>query len=263
MHVIIASNHEDTGLAAVKTIREEQSELKVEFQHIDLASLKSVQRFVQRFNERGLPLHILINNAAVMLAPERRTEEGLELHFGVNYLGHFLLTRLLLDHLKRSGKDGTCSRIVTVSSSAHYMGDITPEGHQERRRYSPHGAYARSKLALVLFTYSLQQQLTSGGLSVTASAVDPGMVNTDLYRNMCGPARLATRLLAWLLFRTPAQGAATTIYAAAASELEGMGGCYLHNGLKVQSSPASYDLDLQTQLWRQSCGLADHLPEKI
>ncbi|KAG9349355.1 hypothetical protein JZ751_027798, partial [Albula glossodonta] len=226
-----------------------------EFQYVDLASLKSIRQFVQKFKDRGLPLHVLVNNAGVMLVPERKTEDGFELHFGLNYLGHFLLTNLLLDTLKKSGTADSCARIVTVSSATHYGGVITMDDLQGRLCYCSHGAYSQSKLALVLFTYCLQQRLTSGGFHVTANAVDPGMVNTDLYQNLCSPAQLAKRPVAWLLFRTPAEGASTSIYAAASSEMEGVGGCYLYNGRRTQSSDISYNEDLQVKLWKQSCAL--------
>ncbi|KAA8588270.1 hypothetical protein FQN60_001464 [Etheostoma spectabile] len=115
---------EREGLAAVRTICEEYKEAKVEFSKLDLASLESVRQFVKSFKERDLPLNILVNNAGVMLIPEGRTEDGFEQHFGVNYLGHFLLTWLLLDTLKVSGKCGNFSRVVNVSSSAHRIGEI-------------------------------------------------------------------------------------------------------------------------------------------
>ncbi|XP_063069350.1 dehydrogenase/reductase SDR family member on chromosome X-like isoform X2 [Engraulis encrasicolus] len=265
MRVIIASNHDTEGLAAVKRIREERSDAQVEFEHLDLGSLNSVRHFVERFKEKGIPLHVLVNNAAVMLVPERRTAEGFEQHFGINYLGHFLLTTLLLDTLKQSGQDGARSRVVNISSSAHYVGhagfnvsEIRPPPHYN---YSPHAAYAHSKLALVLFTYRLQQELTAGGFPVTANAVDPGMVDTALYRHLCSPAQLAKSLVARLLFWSPAQGASTAILAAAASELEGVGGCYLHNGRKTRSSAASNDASLQAHLWTQSSRLVGPLLE--
>ncbi|XP_021453291.2 dehydrogenase/reductase SDR family member on chromosome X-like [Oncorhynchus mykiss] len=123
-HIIIAGQNELKGVSAVKRICEENREAKVEFDQLNLASLQSVRQFVQSIKRRGLPLHILVNNEAVMLVPEGRTEEGFERHFGVNYLGHFLLTLLLLDTLKHSGKRGSCSRVVTLSSSAHDAGEI-------------------------------------------------------------------------------------------------------------------------------------------
>ncbi|XP_041940115.1 dehydrogenase/reductase SDR family member on chromosome X-like isoform X1 [Alosa sapidissima] len=261
MHVIIASNHDNEGLTAVKRICEERNDAQVEFEHLDLASLRSVRQFVKRFKHRGLPLHVLVNNAAVMLVPETKTEEGFEQHFGINYLGHFLLTSLLLDTLKQSGQHDSYSRIVTISSSAHHMGQLSLKEAERRHSYSPHAAYAHSKLALVLFTYRLQQELTAGGFPVTANVVDPGMVDTALYRHLCSPAQLAKKLVARLLFWTAAQGASTAIFAATAAELEGVGGCYLHNGRRARSAAASYDEALQAHLWTQSCRLAGLLPE--
>ncbi|XP_051757080.1 dehydrogenase/reductase SDR family member on chromosome X isoform X2 [Ctenopharyngodon idella] len=220
MHVIIAGNEEEEGLAAVKKIQE---------------------------LNRG--------KAGVMLVPERRTEDGFELHFGLNYLGHFLLTNLLLDLLRKSGKPGKCSRIVIMSSATHYGGRLTLDDLQGRMCYSSHGAYAQSKLALLLFSYHLQDQLWAKGDNVTVNAVDPGMVDTALYDNLCSPAQMAKKPFAKLLFRTPAEGASTAIYAAAASELEGIGGLYLYNGRKTESSALSCDERLQTKLWKESCAL--------
>ncbi|XP_042339489.1 dehydrogenase/reductase SDR family member on chromosome X-like, partial [Plectropomus leopardus] len=93
-----------------------------EFVFLDLTSLKSVRHFAQTFKNRGLPLHVLVNNAGTMMVPEMKTEDGFEFHFGLNYLGHFLLTNLLLDTLKQSGRRGRCSRIVNMSSATHYAG---------------------------------------------------------------------------------------------------------------------------------------------
>ncbi|XP_042613366.1 dehydrogenase/reductase SDR family member on chromosome X isoform X2 [Cyprinus carpio] len=255
MHVVIAGNDEQKGLATVKKIQEELNQGKVEFMYLDLASLTSVRQFVQRYKAKGLPLHILVNNAGVMLVPERRTEDGFELHFGLNYLGHFLLTVLLLDVLKKSGKPGKFSRIIIMSSASHYGGRLTLDDLQGRMCYSTHGAYAQSKLALLLFSYHLQNQLWVRGDPVTVNAVDPGMVDTALYDNLSSLAKLAKKPFAKLLFRTPAEGASTAIYSAAASELEGIGGLYLYNGRKTESSALSYDERLQSKMWKESCAL--------
>ncbi|XP_071384597.1 polyprenol dehydrogenase [Centroberyx affinis] len=255
MHVVIAGNEEEEGLAAVRKIHEEDSEGKAEFVFLDLASLESIRQFVQKFKARGLPLHVLVNNAGIMLVPERKTEDGFELHFGLNYLGHFLLTNLLLDLLKKSGKQDCCSRIITMSSATHYGGILDMDDLQSRTCYSAHGAYSQSKLALVLFTYYLQEKLTAGRFPVTSNAVDPGMVDTALYDNLCSPAQAAKKPVAKLLFRTPAEGASTAIYAAAASEMDAVGGCYLYNGQKTQSADITYEADVQAELWKRSCEL--------
>ncbi|XP_042180012.1 dehydrogenase/reductase SDR family member on chromosome X-like isoform X2 [Oncorhynchus tshawytscha] len=255
MHVVIAGNSEEEGLQAVKKIHEEGSEGKVEFLFLHLCSLKSVRKFVHRFKARALPLHVLVNNAGVMLVPEGTTEDGFELHFGLNYLGHFLLTNLLLDKLKRSGRHDACSRVVTMSSATHYVGSLNMEDLQGRSYYSAHGGYSQSKLALVLFTYHLQEKITAGRFPVTSNAVDPGMVDTDLYNNLCIPAQAAKKPFAKMMFRTPAEGASTSILAATASQLEGVGGCYFYNGERTESADITYDHNVRAELWKQSCAL--------
>ncbi|XP_072900305.1 polyprenol dehydrogenase isoform X2 [Hemitrygon akajei] len=255
MHVIIAGNCEDSGQESVKRIRTETGNNKVEFIYLELASLQSVRQFVEHFKARNLPLHVLVNNAAVMLVPQRYTEDEFEEHFGVNYLGHFFLTHLLRDALRQSGSSDYSSRIVTLSSATHYIGEINLNDLQSRTSYSSHGAYAQSKLALVLFSYQLQQRLAAEGSHITSNVVDPGVVNTDLYKHTTWLFKLCKWLSSWLLFQTPSQGASTVIYAAVSPSLEGSGGFYLANGQKVKSADISYNEDLQRELWNQSCKL--------
>ncbi|KAF4087405.1 hypothetical protein AMELA_G00095190 [Ameiurus melas] len=260
MQVIIASRDQQQGRVAVETLRKESSEAQVDFELLDLASQSSVREFVRRFKERKLPLHVLLNNAAVMLVPEEKTEDGFELHFSVNYLGHFLLTRLLLDTLARSGME-ECSRVISICSSAHYVSDRNLWDFRSLRDYSSHASYARSKQAQLLFTYHLHQEVQTAGYAVTVNAVDPGMVDTELYRHMSFPVKLAQKLIAGLLFRTPAQAAETAVYAAASQDFEGVSGCYVHEGRPVKSSAASYDAELQAELWENTCRLL-RLPVK-
>ncbi|KAM9264956.1 LOW QUALITY PROTEIN: polyprenol dehydrogenase [Cariama cristata] len=260
MHVIIAGNSESEGQEAVTKIQEETLTGKVEFLYCDLASMKSIRQFVQRFREKNCPLHVLVNNAGVMLVPERKTEDGFEEHFGLNYLGHFLLTNLLLDTLKQSGTHSHNARIITVSSATHYVGKLHLNDLQSRCSYSPHGAYAQSKLALVLFTYRLQHLLTANGSHVTANVVDPGVVNTELYKHVFWVVKVAKWMTAWLFFKTPEEGASTTIYAAVSPEMEGAGGCYLYNEERTKSADVAYDEELQRRLWTESCkmvGISD------
>ncbi|XP_072705647.1 polyprenol dehydrogenase isoform X1 [Ciconia boyciana] len=260
MHVIIAGNSESEGQEAVRKIQEETLTGKVEFLYCDLASMKSIRQFVQRFRAKNCPLHVLVNNAGVMLVPERKTEDGFEEHFGLNYLGHFLLTNLLLDTLKQSGTHSHNARIITVSSATHYAGNLHLNDLKSRCSYSPHGAYAQSKLALVLFTYRLQHLLTANGSYVTANVVDPGVVNTKLYRHVFWVVKVAKWMTAWLFFKTPEEGASTSIYAAVSPEMEGAGGCYLYNEERTKSADIAYDEELQRRLWTESCkmvGISD------
>uniref|UniRef100_UPI00398F517E polyprenol dehydrogenase isoform X2 n=1 Tax=Pristiophorus japonicus TaxID=55135 RepID=UPI00398F517E len=201
MHVIIAGNRENKGQESVSRIVEETGNRKVEFMYLELASMQSIRQFVQHFKAKNLLLHVLVNNAAVMLVPQRSTADGFEEHFGVNYLAHFMLTHLLLDILRQSGSHDCNSRIVTVSSATHYIAELNLNDLQSRHHYSPHGAYAQSKLALVLFSYQLQQRLAAEGSHVTSNTVDPGVVNTDLYKHTSWLFRLCKWLTSWLLFK--------------------------------------------------------------
>eukprot|EP00079_Xenopus_tropicalis_P033182 XP_017946953.1 PREDICTED: dehydrogenase/reductase SDR family member on chromosome X isoform X3 [Xenopus tropicalis] len=124
MHVIIAGNNEAEGSEAVTRIQQDTHNEKVEFLYCDLASMKSIRQFVQIFKAKNLCLHVLVNNAGVMLVPERKTADGFEEHFGLNYLGHFLLTNLLLKTTKESGTENLNARIITVSSATHYVGEL-------------------------------------------------------------------------------------------------------------------------------------------
>lgn len=228
----------------------------MEFINLDLASLQSVRRFVRRFEGRGLPLNVLVNNAGVMLVRKGCTEDGFEQHFGVNYLGHFLLTWLLLDTLKDSGKCGQYSRVVNVSSSAHRIGEIRLNDLNNWQNYSAHAAYCCSKLAQAVFSSQLHQELQSGGHPLSSCAVDPGMVNTALYRHLWTPLRLAESVIARLLFRTPAEGAATVLHAALSPALEGeCGGGYWADGRREEAAPLTFDPQLRFSLWETSLRL--------
>ncbi|XP_028348287.1 polyprenol dehydrogenase [Physeter macrocephalus] len=260
MHVIIGGNNEGKAEEAVRKIKEETLNDKVEFLYCDLASMRSIQQFVQRFKMKKIPLHVLVNNAGVMMVPQRTTQDGFEEHFGVNYLGHFLLTNLLLDTLRESGAPGRSARVVTVSSATHYVGELNLDDLQSSHSYSAHAAYAQSKLALVLCTYHLQALLEATGSPVTANVADPGVVDTDLYRHVFWGTRLVKKLFGWWLFKTPDEGAWTSVYAAVTPALEGRGGCYLYNEKETKSLAVTYDLEFQRQLWARSCqmtGIAD------
>ncbi|KAM4794871.1 polyprenol dehydrogenase isoform 2-T2 [Rhinophrynus dorsalis] len=253
MHVIIAGNNEAEGIEAVRQIQQDTQNEKVEFLLCDLASMKSIRQCVQNFKAKDLDLHVLVNNAGVMLVPERKTVDGFEEHFGLNYLGHFLLTNLLLKIMKKSGSYNSNARVVTVSSATHYAGELNLDDLQSSNCYSAHGAYAQSKLALVMFTYHLQHRLIAEGSYVTANVVDPGVVNTDLYRNVCWVGRIVKWMTAWLFFKTVEEGAATSVYASLSPEIEGVGGYYFYNGQRTKSADISYNEELHRKLWTESC----------
>ncbi|KAM5157403.1 retinol dehydrogenase 13-like [Mantella aurantiaca] len=146
--------------------------------HLDLPSTKSIKEFSKDILREVDHLDILINNAAVMRCPHWKTEDGFEMQFGINHLGHFFLTNLLLDKMKNSGQ----SRIINVSSLAHIVGEIDFEDlNWEKKKYDTKAAYCQSKLANVLFTNELAKRLQ--GTGVTANSLHPGVANTKLGRH--------------------------------------------------------------------------------
>nr|XP_022913008.1 retinol dehydrogenase 12-like [Onthophagus taurus] len=217
----------------------------------DLSSLKSIREFVDNFKKEQEHLHILINNAGVMRTPkDSKTSDGFEMQFGVNHLGHFLLTNLLLDMLKSSEP----SRIINVSSVAHKRGEINKEDLNSEKNYEPYKAYAQSKLVNILFTKELSKKLT--GTKVTVNSLHPGIVDTELIRHMSFfNSWLATILIkpfVWPFVKGPRQGAQTTIYAALDPELEGVSGKYFADQKEAEVSQKAQDDDMSVWLWAVS-----------
>jgi len=216
----------------------------------DLASIESIKRFVDIFKAEQMELHILINNAGVMRPPRSKTTEGFELQLGVNHLGHFLLTNLLLDYLKNSAP----SRIVTLSSTAHLKGKINTKDLNSDLKYNPTSAYNQSKLANILFTRELAKQLQ--GTGVTANAVHPGIVDTELIRHMSFFTSYVGKIFVypfvWPFIKNPTQGCQTVIYAALDPELETVTGQYFSNFELGKTSALTDDEELAKWLWAVS-----------
>lgn len=216
----------------------------------DLASQKSIRDFVEQFKKEHEKLHILINNAGVMRCPKMYTQEGIELQFGVNHIGHFLLTNLLLDALK----DSAPSRIVNVSSSAHRRGKIKFDDLNSDKTYEPGEAYAQSKLANILFTKELANKLK--GTGVTVNAVHPGIVRTEImrymgiYQNFLG--RLTVNTLTWLFIKTPVKGAQSVLFAALDPSLDDVTGEYFTNNKVAEVSNEAKNDRVVKWLWAVS-----------
>ena len=159
------------GAAAVAAIRRDMPDADVALAVLDLASLASVQRFADDFLAQGRPLHVLINNAGVMTPPRRlETQDGFELQFGTNVLGHFALTAQLMPALERAKS----ARIVTLASIAHKRGRLAFDDLQSQTSYSPMGAYAQSKLGDLMFAFELDRRLRAAGSPISSIAVHPG-----------------------------------------------------------------------------------------
>ena len=175
-HVVMACRNVKRAKTAANYILKEFSDASLEIMRIDLNDLSSVKDFAHKFSERYQLLHILCNNAGIMLAPQVKTVDGFELHLGVNHLGHFALTGLLLHPLLATEN----ARIITMSSIVHHRGDINVDDLNWEKSYSRIGAYGRSKLANLLFTYELQQRLEAVKSTTISVAAHPGWAATNL-----------------------------------------------------------------------------------
>jgi NAD(P)-dependent dehydrogenase (short-subunit alcohol dehydrogenase family) len=223
---------------------------------LDLADRASVASFVAAWDG---PLHILVDNAGVMASPEMRTPEGWELQFGTNHLGHFALTTGLHRALATAGG----ARVVSVSSSAHLRSPVVFEDiHFRERAYEPWAAYGQSKTANVLFAVEATKRWASDG--ITVNALMPGAIQTNLQRYVTEEeiARLRAQMgPAAVVWKTPEQGAATSVLVATSPLLEGVGGRYFEdcneagpNEPGSRQGVAAYALDPEaaTRLWQVS-----------
>lgn len=252
-HVVLAVRNLEKGNTALARIIAVKPDADITLQELDLGSLASIRRAAQALRASYPRIDLLINNAGVMWTPKQVTEDGFELQFGTNHLGHFALTGLLLDHLLPVRG----SRVVTVSSLGHRLrAAIHFDDLQWERSYSRVGAYGQSKLANLLFTYELQRRLADAAAPTLAVAAHPGGSNTDLSRNLPGIVQPIKAVLAPLLFQGPQSGAWPTLRAATDPTVEG-GQYYGPDGLGeqrgrpklVQSSAQSHDAELQRRLW--------------
>lgn len=226
-HVVIAVRNAAKGAAAVADIAARSGNDTVEQMPLDLASIASIRSFAAAWLERDEPLHVLLNNAGLLMRARTTTADGFETTFGVNHLGHFLLTALLHDALVATGEG---ARVVTVSSGAHRgarRGLDFDDLMWERRRYSGFGmgAYSASKLANVMFTRALARRLE--GTGVTANALHPGFVGSNFAREGDG-GRLGdvTMRLVRPFALSPAKGALTSIHLASSPLVAGVTGEY-------------------------------------
>ncbi|XP_030628208.1 retinol dehydrogenase 14a [Chanos chanos] len=245
--VIMACRDRQRAEEAAQDIRlkagPDQGELVIKL--LDLASLKSVHSFCEEIIKEEPRLDVLINNAGVYQCPYTKTEDGFEMQFGVNHLGHFLLTHLLLDLLKRSAP----SRIVVVSSKLYKYGEINFDDLNSEQSYSKAFAYSRSKLANLLFTLELAQRLEDTG--VTVNALTPGIVRTNLGRHIHIPLLVKPifNLASLAFFKTPEEGAQTSVYLACSPEVEGIQGKCFANCQEEELLPKATNEEVAKKLW--------------
>ncbi|MCT2534483.1 SDR family oxidoreductase [Aquibacillus koreensis] len=244
--VVMVCRDQSRGDEARKEVQAKSGSNHVHLMLCDLGSLQSIRDFCAQFKQRFQRLDMLVNNAGVVLPGRHETKDGFELQFGVNHLGHFLLTNLLLDLLRASAP----SRIVNVSSGAHKIGKIYFDDVNLTNNYRVWRAYGQSKLANILFTYELADRLH--GTGVTVNCLHPGAVATHMGVNReTGFGTLITRLLK-PFFQTAEEGAQTAIYLATSPDVRDVTGKYFYRKKPVTSSKKSHDKDLAKKLWALS-----------
>jgi NAD(P)-dependent dehydrogenase (short-subunit alcohol dehydrogenase family) len=256
--VVITSRNEERGRAAREEIVERSGNADVDVMPLDLASFRSIRSFANDVLTRHDRLDVLVNNAGLMLRRRTETDDGFEATFGINHLGHFLLTDLLLDRLKASAP----ARVVVVASMAHKVarrGLDFDDLQAERHRYRWMDAYIKSKLANIYFARELARRLD--GTGVTVNALHPGFVRSELGRggDLGGVYGFGTKLGAPFAISSE-RGARTTTYLASSPEVEGVTGEYFFKCKPAKLSKAAQDDDAARRLWDVSEKMVSSVP---
>ena len=255
--VVVAARNPDKGQAAVQSVIARSGNPKVEFLQLDLASLASVRRAAAEFLGRHDRLDILVNNAGLILTRRETTEDGFEATFGVNHLGHFLFTDLLLDTIKRSAP----ARIINVSSAGHAMttGLRLDDLMFTKRRYIGTRVYCDSKLANVLYTTELARRLE--GTDVVVHALHPGVVRTRFAKD--GDANwlwnIGTKIGGPFIL-SPEKGAATSLHVATSDEAGAVTGKYWAKSRLKRARLPKNEPEVAAELWRLSAELVAARP---
>src|SRR2546422_3656791 len=251
--VILVCRSKEKGEAALSEIREKSGNNSLALMLADMSSMRSVRQLASEFRSKYDRLHVLVNNAGLFMFTPTTSGDRLENTFEVDSLSHFHLTGLLIDLLKASAP----SRLVEVSSVAHYNGHIDFDDLQGEKGYGGWKAYSQAKLAQVLFTYELARRLK--GTGVTANCLHPGAVATNIWSKPLGRAGFIAKITR-LFMMGPEGGAETPIYLASSPDVEGVSGKYFTKKKEKESSKESSDEQVARRLWRVSEELTG-LPE--
>jgi len=241
--ILVGRNPQKTEKVAGQ-IRTQTGNQAIHYLLADFSDLHQIRQLAEQVKTQFPKLDVLVNNAGAVFMRRYRTKYSVEKTFLVNHLAPFLLTNLLLDHLQAQ------ARIINVSSGTHPRGQIDLNDLNFECFYFGITAYARSKLANILFTYELTRRL--GDQRVTVNALHPGRVGTDIFK---GDLSSIGPLIKWIISRialTPEQGADNTIFLATSADVEGVTGKYFVKREAVSSSPLSHDKDLAKSLWEIS-----------
>lgn len=244
--VIIACRNKERGTEAVEEIKKVSGNANVDLLIMDLASLDSVRKAVSEFKSKYDKLHVLINNAGVFLSKREVTEDGIEKTFATNYLGHFLLTHLLLDVLKSSAP----SRIICVASK-HNGIKINFDDMMLEKNFSTLAAVGPTKLGLVIFAKEFSKKLE--GTGVTINSLHPGLTDTTLLKDTGFMMRLIFKLLPK---SSPEKSAETSIYLASSPEVEKISGKFFSDKKEIPTSANANDEATNKRFYELSLKLA-------
>lgn len=263
--VIMACRSVSRTQEAIDSIKQKTDKEKnvgeLVFRHLELSYWASVRKCAKEILNAEKSVDILVNNAGIMMCPKTLSENGIELQLATNHLGHFLFTLLLLPTMLKSAP----ARIINVTSLAHKWGDqkMHFDDINLDNNYTPSGAYGRSKLANILFTVELAKRLK--GTGVTAYAVNPGVVHTELSRfvdqTVCPGASWLYNSFTRIVVKSPAQGAQTTLHCALDDKCAGESGLYYSDCKVMEPEPAAKDERVARELWDVSCTVVNLDPQ--
>ncbi|XP_064602020.1 retinol dehydrogenase 13-like [Liolophura sinensis] len=251
--VILACKNEEAAKETVEYIkRKSKKKHDVVVLPLDLSSFKSIRKFVETFKTMENKLHILVNNAGTMMGPQKETEDKFEEQFQVNYLGHFLLTNLLLDVMKSSGS----GRIINVTASAYKLGEINFDdiNGEKEAEFNSGKQFSQCKLAVILFSQELARRLEGTGINVYCA--NPGITNTNIHRHFVFKTNAFVSLsfspFTWFLMKSAYDGAQTAIHCAVADEVKDSTGKYYSECNEAVLESQAIDDDLAKKLWQES-----------
>ena len=243
-NMLLVSRNSQKCAVVRDQMRIETANPRVDYIATDLSSQSQIRQLAEQIKANYTHLDVLVNNVGAFFLHRTLSADGIEMTLALNHLSYFLLTNLLLDLFEANAP----SRVVNVSSNAHFGARLDFDDLQLEQHYSPFKAYGRSKFANVLFTYELARRLQESG--VTANVLHPGLVQTDIGKSICWWMGLGWKL--FTLVRkglTPEQGAQTSIYLASSPEVELLTGKYFVKQKAIPSDPATYDVAAARRLW--------------
>ncbi|CAL5028384.1 unnamed protein product [Urochloa decumbens] len=258
VHVVMGVRNTSAGELVKEEIVKKVPAARIEVLELDVSSMSSVRRFVDNFSALNLPLNILINNAGIAFAPFTLSEDGIELQFATNYLGHFLLTDLLLEKIKVTAKEsGIEGRVVIVASDSYkhtYREGIRFDKINDESSYKSIPAYGQSKLANIFHANELSSRLKEEDVRVVVNSLHPGAVATNITRHL-GFIKDILSPLAKLVLRSVEQGAATICYLALHPQVAGVTGKFFMDFNAAELKPPATDKELGKRLWDFSVDL--------